>query len=130
MSLEKNEFKTLVASMDEGVYTQRALADASGLSLGTVNRLCQTLRDRGLMDGFYVTAEGYRALQPYKVENAIIMAAGLSSRFAPLSYEKPKACVNVRGEVADRAADPPAQSRRYRRHHGGGRLYEGSVLLS
>lgn len=86
MSLEKNEFKTLVASMNEGVYTQRALADASGLSLGTVNRLCQTLRDRGLMDGFYVTAEGYRALQPYKVENAIIMAAGLSSRFAPLSY--------------------------------------------
>lgn len=99
VSLEKNEFKTLVASMDEGVYTQRALADASGLSLGTVNRLCQTLRDRGLMDGFYVTAEGYRALLPYKVENAIIMAAGLSSRFAPLSYEKPKGVLNVRGEV-------------------------------
>jgi len=27
----------------------------------------------------------------YKVKNAVIMAAGLSSRFAPLSYEKPKA---------------------------------------
>lgn len=99
MSLEKNEFKTLVASMGEDVYTQRGLADATGLSLGAVNRLCQTLRDRGLMDGFYVTAEGYRALQPYKVENAIIMAAGLSSRFAPLSYEKPKGVLNVRGEV-------------------------------
>ena len=34
-----------------------------------------------------------------KVDNAIIMAAGTSSRFAPLSYEKPKALIEVRGEV-------------------------------
>lgn len=35
----------------------------------------------------------------YKVDNAIIMAAGLSSRFAPISYEKPKALIEVKGEV-------------------------------
>lgn len=35
----------------------------------------------------------------YSVDNAIIMAAGISSRFAPLSYEKPKALIEVRGEV-------------------------------
>ena len=34
-----------------------------------------------------------------KVDNAIIMAAGTASRFAPLSYEKPKALVEVRNEV-------------------------------
>lgn len=34
-----------------------------------------------------------------KVDNAIIMAAGLSSRFAPLSYEYPKALLKVKGEV-------------------------------
>lgn len=34
-----------------------------------------------------------------KVEHAVIMAAGLSSRFAPLSYEKPKALIEVRGEI-------------------------------
>lgn len=33
------------------------------------------------------------------VDNAIIMAAGTSSRFAPLSYEKPKALIEVRGEI-------------------------------
>lgn len=32
-------------------------------------------------------------------ENAIILAAGFSSRFAPLSYEKPKALLEVKGEV-------------------------------
>lgn len=35
----------------------------------------------------------------FKVDNAIIMAAGTSSRFAPLSYEKPKGLVEVKGEV-------------------------------
>jgi len=35
----------------------------------------------------------------YKVDNAVIMAAGTSSRFAPLSYEQPKALIRVKGEV-------------------------------
>lgn len=35
----------------------------------------------------------------YKVDNAIIMAAGTSSRFAPLSYETHKGLLTVRGEV-------------------------------
>ena len=34
-----------------------------------------------------------------KVDNAIIMAAGTSSRFAPLSYERPKALIEVKGEI-------------------------------
>jgi CTP:phosphocholine cytidylyltransferase-like protein len=33
------------------------------------------------------------------VDNAVIMAAGTASRFAPLSYEKPKALITVNGEV-------------------------------
>lgn len=35
----------------------------------------------------------------YKVDNAVILAAGASSRFAPLSYESPKALIEVRGEI-------------------------------
>lgn len=34
-----------------------------------------------------------------KVDNAVIMAAGVSSRFAPLSYERHKALTVVRGEI-------------------------------
>ncbi len=33
------------------------------------------------------------------VDNAIIMAAGFSSRFCPLSFEKPKGLIKVRGEI-------------------------------
>lgn len=34
-----------------------------------------------------------------KVDNAVILAAGTSSRFAPLSYERPKALIRVKGEI-------------------------------
>ncbi len=35
----------------------------------------------------------------YVVDNGIIMAAGISSRFVPLSYERPKALIEARGEI-------------------------------
>ena len=46
-----------------------------------------------------ITRKGIDALHEYKVDNAIIMAAGLSSRFAPLSYERPKGLTPVKGQV-------------------------------
>ncbi len=99
MALTKNQFGVLRALSDEGVHTQRAIADATGLSLGTVNSTYRALVEGGLADDFKITAAGFEALEPYKVDNAVIMAAGLSSRFAPLSYEKPKGVFSVRGEV-------------------------------
>lgn len=99
MTLTKSTFKVLNALRDEAVHTQRHIATATGLSLGTVNTAYRSLVDTGLADNFSVTPAGFEALSPYKVDNAIIMAAGLSSRFAPLSYEKPKGVLTVRGEV-------------------------------
>ena len=37
-----------------------------------------------------------------EVDNAIIMAAGTSSRFAPLSFERPKALIEVPGRNFNR----------------------------
>lgn len=34
-----------------------------------------------------------------RIDNAVIMAAGMSTRLAPLSYEKPKALLTIHGEV-------------------------------
>ena len=98
-SLTKSEFKLLVALTSGAVHSQRQAAAESGLSLGSVNRLCREFSDRGLVDGFTLTDAGRAALEPYRVENAVIMAAGISSRFAPLSFERPKGLFEVRGEV-------------------------------
>ena len=45
------------------------------------------------------STQDLKKLEPYKVKNAIIMAAGMSSRFAPLSYENPKGLLNVKGDI-------------------------------
>lgn len=49
-------------------------------------------------DRYYLTEKGLAELNKYKVDNAIIMAAGMSSRFVPLSYERPKGLLVVKGE--------------------------------
>lgn len=49
-------------------------------------------------DGSKITNLGIEALEPYKVNNAIILAAGASTRFIPLSLEQPKGLFEVKGE--------------------------------
>ncbi len=46
-----------------------------------------------------MVAKNMRIQKMHKVDNAIILAAGASSRFAPLSYERHKALIEVKGEV-------------------------------
>ena len=98
--LNRNEFDLLRLLMTSGYLNQRELAKSLGVSLGTANALFKGLVAQGLVgEKGEVTAAGLRALKPYKVDNAIIMAAGMSSRFAPLSYEKPKGVLKVKGEI-------------------------------
>lgn len=100
MALSKSMFKVLVVlAKSETRMTQRELSSASGLSLGTVNAVLHDAMDAGLVEDGMLTIDGLKSLKPYEVGNAIIMAAGLSSRLAPISYEKPKGLLRVRGEV-------------------------------
>ena len=99
MKLSKKQFYVLDAMRQIPEASQRQVTTKTGLSLGSVNKAIRELEDAGLAQDGCLTPEGFEALHPYKVENAIILAAGLSSRFAPISYEKPKGLLRVRGEV-------------------------------
>lgn len=100
MALNKVQFnllKELTTSKDK---TQRKLSNKLKLSLGEINRVLKDLKLKDLVDGKNnITSAGLKTLEPYEVNNAIIMAAGMGTRFAPLSYEKPKALLKVKGEV-------------------------------
>lgn len=100
--LTKNEF--LVANelnKNHAITSQLQLAKLIGLSVGTVNSTIRGLREKRWVedDRFELSYVGEAMLEPYRVDNAIILAAGLSSRFAPVSYERPKGLLRVRGEV-------------------------------
>lgn len=100
MALTKNQFAVLAHLVRFGNDVQREIAEATGLSLGSVNASLRELKAQDLVDvAGRPTELAFEALAPYKVDNAIIMAAGMSSRFAPLSYERPKGTLQVKGEV-------------------------------
>ena len=98
--LSKHQFQLLLNLKNKTEKTnQRLIAEELGFSLGTVNKLIQEAEENGWISSEYeVTEKGFKALEPYRVENAIIMAAGMSTRFAPLSYETPKGLLVVKGE--------------------------------
>ena len=73
------------------------------MGLATANAAVKDLSEAGLIEGARLTPRGMTALKPYAVDNAVILAAGLSSRFAPISYERPKGLLKVRGEVSSSA---------------------------
>ena len=98
--MKKNEFDILYYLYKNGSAKQRELSEALGISLGNVNKNLTSLKSAGYVSSHgEITDAGICALSPYKVDNAVIMAAGMSSRFAPLSFEKPKGLLKARGEV-------------------------------
>ena len=72
--------------------SQGALAANSGLSLGTANATLKRLVSDYLVEGGDLTAQGLDAAVPRIVDNAVIMAAGLSSRFLPSATKSPRGC--------------------------------------
>ncbi len=87
MAVTREEFAVLTALA--GGVPDKALSPSA-------IRSCE---ESGLISGQHLSAAGEEALAPYRVTNAIIMAAGLSQRFAPISYERPKGLLRVRGEI-------------------------------
>lgn len=84
--------------------TQRELARLLDVSLGTANRLVNEAIGQGLIkndinsNNYSLTEQGTEYLRPYKVDGALIMAAGFGSRFVPLTFETPKGLLEVFGE--------------------------------
>lgn len=100
VALSKTQFKVLFSLLEaRGPLTQRELSRSSRLGLGTVNAVVRELEALGCVKDRAITEEGVRALEPYRVRNAVILAAGIAQRFAPISYEKPKGMLRVHGEI-------------------------------
>lgn len=63
------------------------------------SQVFKCLQEKGYLDGNgCMVDKGLAALKPYKVDNAVILAAGSASRFIPLSLEQPKGLYEVKGE--------------------------------
>lgn len=99
-TLDSKEFKILAALEAHGgeVLTQREIAAASGLSVGTVNRMMSDLNERGFVCEGKLVAAGLEALEPYRVKRAVLLAAGFGSRLVPITLNTPKPLIRVQGQ--------------------------------
>lgn len=77
--------------------TQREIAEATGMSVGSVNRIITTLNGQGFLHGNKVTNSGLAVLEPYRVKRAVFIAAGFGSRLVPITLNTPKPLVRVKG---------------------------------
>lgn len=96
--------------LEEPDITQRELAGRLEVSLGTANSLIKECINRGYIaeipdraagehsGKWTLLEEGRRLLVPYKVDGALIIAAGFGSRFVPLTFETPKGLLEVFGQ--------------------------------
>ena len=99
--ISEKQFKLLsfLQEHPQEEFTQRQLAEQLEVSLGTIHSLLKEMKEFNWIDQEgHLSELGKEALEPYRVQNAVIMAAGMSSRFAPLSYEVPKGLLEVKGE--------------------------------
>ena len=97
MSLTRRQFDILEL-LAESELSQRQIKEASGMSLGTINRTVKELTDLRLVSGGRITAEGLEALEPYRVKRAVFIAAGFGTRLVPITLNTPKPLVRVHGK--------------------------------
>ena len=99
MKLTHKEFDVLsTLAVADGTLTQRKLEEATRHSLSTINRVCKTLSENGLIKDGRITDAGVEALEPYRAKRAIFIAAGFGSRLVPITLNTPKPLVRVNGK--------------------------------
>lgn len=95
--MKKEEFYVLSNLYNGNAGRARCTADIE-LTKAINSDAYASLEKEGLISNASLTEAGLKALEPYKVENAVILAAGASTRCIPLSLELPKGLFEVKGE--------------------------------
>ncbi|OAT80914.1 choline kinase [Bacillus sp. MKU004] len=100
--MNRESLKIIRELMKNRTLSQREIADKCRISLGKTNKLLSSLIEDGYIvkesKEYILKEKAKESVEPFKVDNAIIMAAGFGSRFVPLTYETPKGLLEVHGE--------------------------------
>lgn len=97
--LTQNEFTILNTIRKKGKLSYRELSKITNYSIGNITNIIKQLKEKEYLNDGLLTKKAMCELSNYKVDNAVILAAGPSSRFVPLSLELPKGLFKVKDSV-------------------------------
>lgn len=96
--MNKIQFETLRYAYELGTVHSEDIARSLYKSEDIIKEAVEYLRSEEYISGEKITAKGIDEVELHKVDNALILAAGMSTRFVPLNYETPKGLLTVKGE--------------------------------
>lgn len=102
LSQHEFSFLTYLEKNGKGIYSQRRLSDDLTITLANTEKLFKDLANKDYINmmangNVEISEKGLRALEPYRVRKAIILAAGFGQRLAPVTLDTPKPLVRVNG---------------------------------
>ena len=110
--INRYEFEILSYIDEKGVkkFSYRELVDNLNISGETISKTIIQLEQKECIKKFEgileLTEVAYRELEPYRVQRAVIFAAGFGSRMVPVTLTTPKPMVKVNGvRIIDRLID-------------------------
>ena len=99
MFMNKQESDVLKTIIEKPCSNQRAIAEASGHSLGVVNKSIKSLIEKGYLgEDLNLTHRARSEYDEKAPKNAIILAAGFGMRMVPINLSTPKAFLEINGE--------------------------------
>ena len=96
--MKKEEFYVLNSLYNGSMGRASNTAEIEGVRCINNQEIYNQLEKKGMIYNSRLTEAGMHALEAYRVNNAVILAAGASTRFIPLSLEQPKGLFEVKGE--------------------------------
>ena len=90
----------VLRNLEEGVeYCKEHYARIMCQDEDVVVASYNVLKKEKYIENGNITSKGKKYLTSHHIDNAIILAAGMSTRFVPFNYEKPKGLLEVKGEI-------------------------------
>lgn len=99
MKMNKLMFDILVYLNNGNEWDSKTVAQMLYKPYSIIDAELFNLENEGYIASMKITDKGKLCLEEHKIDNAIILAAGISSRFVPICFEKPKGLLSVKGEV-------------------------------
>lgn len=97
--ISKSQFDILYIKNEKNETTKTELSTLLFKSENDISEQYNRLVDNGFFVKDQLTNKSKAYLENHRVDNAVILAAGMSTRFVPFNYEIPKGLLVVKGEV-------------------------------